>query len=57
MSSLLLKWVASGLVAVLLACTLWMAHAIHPEQGHPQLLLAQVAATPAAAASAVTTQR
>ena len=50
MSSELLKWVASGLIAVVLTSTLWMAHAIQPEQSAPNLLLAQVA--PAAAASA-----
>ncbi|WP_156392017.1 MULTISPECIES: hypothetical protein [unclassified Roseateles] len=52
MSSELLKWVASGLIAVVLTSTLWMAHAIQPEQGSPSLLLAQVVPVPAAAASA-----
>lgn len=55
MSSELLKWVASGLIAAVLASTLWMAHAIHPEQGGPSLLLAQVAPAPAVAASAPAT--
>lgn len=54
MSSELLKWVASALIAAVLASTLWMAHAIHPEQGGASLLLAQVAA-PAEAASAPAT--
>lgn len=53
MSSIVLKWVANGLIAVVLICTLWMARAIRPEQGAPGLLLAQVA--PAAAASAPVT--
>lgn len=59
MSSELLKWVASGLIAVVLASTLWMAHVIHPEHAGTQLLLAQAApvAAPAPAASAATTQR
>lgn len=58
MSSYLLKWVASGMIAVVLACTLWMAHAIQPEPTNPQLLLAQAAAAaPAAAASAATARR
>ncbi|MGM9481725.1 hypothetical protein ACS5PN_11135 [Roseateles sp. NT4] len=51
MSSELLKWVASGLIAAVLASTLWLAHAIHPEQGGANELLAQAAA-PATAASA-----
>ena len=50
MSSQLLKWVASALIAAVLASTLWMAVVIHPGQGNPALLLAQAA--PAAAASA-----
>ncbi len=54
MSSELLKWVASALIAAVLASTLWMAQAIHPEQGGASLMLAQAAA-PAAAASAPTT--
>jgi hypothetical protein len=55
MSSELLKWIASGLIAVVLVSTLWMAQAIHPEQGGASLLLAQVAPAPAAAASAPAT--
>ena len=55
MSSELLKWVASGLIAAVLASTLWMAHAIHPEQGDTSLILAQVAVPAAAAASAPVT--
>jgi hypothetical protein len=54
MSSELLKWVASTLIAAVFASTLWMAHAVHPEQDGAGLLLAQVAA-PAAAASAPAT--
>ena len=49
MSSELLKWVASGLIAVVLTSTLWMAHAIHPDQSANASLIAQVA--PAAIAS------
>lgn len=54
MSSELLKWVATGLIATVLVSTLWMAHAVHPEQHGTSLMLAQVAA-PAAAASAPAT--
>lgn len=52
MSSELLTWIASGLIAVVLASTLWMAHATHPEQGSPSVLLAQAAPGAATAASA-----
>jgi hypothetical protein len=55
MSSELLKWVASGLIATVLVCTLWMASAIHPEQGGTSLMLAEVAVPTAAAASAPVT--
>ncbi len=51
MSSELLKWVASGLIAIVLTSTLWMAHAIHPEQGSTSVLLAQAAAAAAATAA------
>ncbi|WP_158218300.1 hypothetical protein [Roseateles puraquae] len=49
MSSNLLTWLAAGLIAVVLASTLWMAHAIRPEQGSSAVMVAQA---PAAAASA-----
>ena len=52
MSSELLKWVASGLIAAVLVSTLWMAHAIRPEQADTNVLLAQVAVPAATAASA-----
>ena len=51
MSSVLLKWIASGLIAVVLVSTLWMAHAIHLEQGNSRLLLAQVAPSANAASA------
>lgn len=51
MSSELLTWVASGLIALVLASTLWIAHAIQPERAEPALLLADVAAAVAPAAS------
>lgn len=54
MSSNLLTWLSSGLIALVLGATLWLAHAVHPEQDGPQLLVAQAAHMPAAAASAVT---
>ena len=51
MSSLLLKWIANGVIAAVLISTLWLAQAVHPGDRGPSLLLAQ-AAEPAAAASA-----
>lgn len=57
MSSELLKWIASGLIAVVLASTLWMAHAIHPEQGSASLMLAQVVPAATAASAPVTATR
>jgi hypothetical protein len=56
MSSNLLTWLSSGLIALVLGITLWLAHAIHPEQHGPQLYVAQASAA-AAAASAPTTAR
>lgn len=57
MSSELLKWVASGLIAVVLTSTLWIAHAIHPDQSDPSLLIAQVVPAAAAASAPVTATR
>jgi len=51
MSSEFLKWVASGLIAVVLMSTLWMALSTHPEKSHTRVLIAQAAAAAAAAAS------
>jgi len=53
MSSSLLKWIANGVIAVVLMSTLWLAQAVHSGDKSPSLLLAQVIA-PAAAASAAT---
>lgn len=52
MSSSLLKWIANGVIALVLTSTLWLAQAVRqPAEPGPSLMLAQVAA-PAAAASA-----
>lgn len=53
MSSLLLKWIANGVIAAVLLSTLWLAQAVHPDH-RPSLLLAQVI-SPAVAASAPAT--
>ena len=50
MSSLLLKWIANGVIAAVLISTLWLAQAVYPGAPGPSLLLAQ-AAEPTAAAS------
>ena len=57
MSSELLKWVANGLIAVVLFSTLWMAHSVRPEQDSVNVLLAQVVEPAAAASAPVTTAR
>ncbi|MFT7775858.1 hypothetical protein [Roseateles sp.] len=57
MSSAFLKWLANGLIAVVLVSTLWMAYAIHPEQGSKSLLIAQVAPAAAAASAPATATR
>jgi hypothetical protein len=54
MSSSLLKWIANGVIAVVLMSTLWLAQAVHPGDQGPSLLLAQVV-PPAQAASAPAT--
>ncbi|NCT83263.1 MAG: hypothetical protein GXC94_08980 [Comamonadaceae bacterium] len=51
MSSVVLKWVANGLIAVVLACTLWMAQAIQPERAGSSQMLAQATAAAAAAST------
>ncbi|HEY8875975.1 MAG TPA: hypothetical protein VIN03_00340 [Roseateles sp.] len=55
MSSELLKWLASGLIAAVLASALWMAHALRHHPGGTSLMLAQVASPTAGAASAPVT--
>lgn len=57
MSSNLLTWLSSGLIALVLGATLWLAHAVHPEQDGSHLLMAQGPATPAVAASAPVSAR
>jgi hypothetical protein len=56
MSSNLLTWLSCGLIALVLVITLWLAHAVRPDETGPKLLVAQAPAA-AAAASAPTTSR
>jgi hypothetical protein len=51
MSSELLKWIAHGIVACVMASTVWLAATVHTEQPAGAVLLAQ-ASLPAEAASA-----
>jgi len=55
MSSLLLKWIANGVIAAVLLSTLWLAQAVPPEHS-PRLLVAQFI-SPAESASAPATVR
>ena len=57
MSSNLLTWLSGSLIALVLGITLWLAHAVHPEQDGSRLLMAQAAEAPAVAASAPVSAR
>jgi hypothetical protein len=58
MTSAVLKWIANGMIGVVVAGTLWIAQAVQPgEHDMASLLVAQAVAAPAAAASASTAQR
>jgi hypothetical protein len=51
----LLKWIASGMIAVVLTSTLWMAHTVRPgpeDHAASAMLMAQIAPVAATAASA-----
>jgi hypothetical protein len=51
MTSAVLKWIANGMIALVVACTLWIAQAVQP--GNPgTALVAQATAAPADGASA-----
>ena len=51
MTSLALKWIANGMIGLVVAGTLWIAHTVQP--GDPSaILVAQAVAAPAASASA-----
>lgn len=53
MTSAVLKWLANGVIGLVVLGTLWMAQAVQSgAQSTPTLLLAQGAATPDGAASA-----
>lgn len=51
MTSAVLKWLANGLIAVVVVSTLWMAQAVAPGEGRATLVADAVAA-PADSASA-----
>ena len=58
MTSAVLKWIANGMVGLVVAGTLWIAQAVQPgEHGMVSMLLAEAVAAPGGAASAPTVQR
>lgn len=52
MTSQLLKWIANGLIATVLVSTLWIAHALQPDQPQPRNFIASAVTAAAGAASA-----
>ncbi|PTT93054.1 hypothetical protein DBR42_00770 [Pelomonas sp. HMWF004] len=56
MSSFLLKWFANGVIAFVMASTLWLAQSLSVDGQGPDLMVAQAAA-PADAASAPVSAR
>jgi hypothetical protein len=53
MSSAVLKWIANGVIGLVVASTLWIAQAVQPGSVNPtSVLVATAAAAPAAGASA-----
>ncbi len=51
MTSAVLKWIANGMIGLVVACTLWIAQAVQPGQTGTQLV-AQAVTAPADGASA-----
>lgn len=52
MSSAVLKWIANGVIGMVVACTLWMAQAVQPGPAGPaSMLMATAVVAPAPAAS------
>ncbi|MDR7333245.1 hypothetical protein [Roseateles asaccharophilus] len=53
MSSAVLKWIANGVIGLVVACTLWIAQAVQPgSTGRTPMLMATAVAAPADGASA-----
>jgi hypothetical protein len=53
MSSAVLKWIANGVIGLVVACTLWIAQAVQPGSVSPSsVLVATAVAAPAVTASA-----
>ena len=58
MTSAVLKWIANGMVGLVVAGTLWIAQAVQPgDHRMMALLMAEAVAAPAGAASAPIAQR
>jgi hypothetical protein len=52
MSSAVLKWIANGVIGLVVASTLWIAQAVQPAlDGAPAVLVATAVSAPAPAAS------
>lgn len=57
MTSAVLKWIANGVICLVVASTLWMAQAVQPGAHDAiSLMVAQAAAAPDTAASAPATR-
>ena len=55
MNSAVLKWIANGVICLVVASTLWIAQTVQPGPVDPgAMLVAQAVAAPAQAASAAT---
>lgn len=53
MTSAVLKWIANGMISLVVAGTLWIAHAVQPGPMNPMsVLVAEAVAAPADSASA-----
>jgi hypothetical protein len=52
MTSEVLKWIASALIGIVFVCTVWMAHAVHPDGPQRASLIAEIASAAGGAASA-----
>jgi hypothetical protein len=58
MTSAVIKWIANGMISLVVAGTLWMAHTVQPsEHGLMSMLVAEAVASPESAASAPTVKR
>lgn len=57
MSSLLLKWLANGVIVAVLLSTLWLAQAVEPGANATELMIAQALPAAQAASAPATATR